>query len=305
MKLRTLKYAIVVLMLSLLVSAATPYPESLDEAKFEFDRNSISNSFDWGDAYANAFDPDRTRWCANPENALGAPDGQYAQIYLDYASGYLTLDMGEQEEIVNGPGNDFTVIAQGGNYSVFLQPTYDSSPSLIGRTNGTRSFDLDDISMDLARYVRVEHFVGDTVELDAIEAINYNTPTSDIYDPQISGPDDLWVWANQSLIQLEWEAFDDTPNNYTVLVNGSVVEDGSWDGSDLLISISNPGAGIWNVTLLLYDLSNNSASDSVILEVRSVSSPVDLILLGGIGFGVVLIVVIMLYLFKFKSRGTA
>jgi hypothetical protein len=304
MKIKTLQFAVALLMLGLLFSAAMGLPESIDEANYESDRSSISNSFDWGDAYANAFDSDRSQWYSNGENAIGAPDGQYAQIFMDYSSGYLTLDMGEQEEIVNGPGDDFTVISRGGNYSIFLQPTYESSPTLLVRANGTQSFDLDDISMDLARYVRVEYFMGDTVELDAIEAINYNVPTSDIYDPQISGPNDLWVWANQSLVQLEWEASDDTPNNYTVLVNGSGIEDGPWDGSDLLVSISNPGAGIWNVTLLLYDLSDNSASDSVILEVRAVSSPVDLILIGGIGFGVVLIVAVMLYLFKFKSSGT-
>jgi hypothetical protein len=204
---------------------------------------------------------------------------------------------------VNGPGDDFTVISQGGNYSIFLQPTSESSLSLIGRANGTHSFDLNDIGMDLARYVRVEYFVGDTIALDAIEAINYNIPASDIYDPQISGPADFWVWSNQSLIQLEWEASDDTPKNYTVLVNGSAVENGPWNGSDLAISISNPGTGFWNITLHLNDLSDNSASDSVILEVRAVSMPVNLILLAGIAVGGVLILAVILYLFKFRSRG--
>jgi hypothetical protein len=300
MKLKTIQFAVALLMLSLLATGALLHPETIDEANHEFDTSIISNSFDWGDAYANAIDPDRSLWYLNGESAIGAPDGQYAQIFLDYSSGYLTLDMGEQEEIVNGLGNDFTVIARGGNYSVFVQPTYDSSLSLIGRTNGTHSFDLDDLSMDQVRYVRVEHFVGDTIELDAIEAINYNTPTSDIYDPQISGPDDLWVWSNQSQIQLEWEASDDTPNNYTVFVNGTAVQDDSWDGSDLAISITNPGAGFWNVTLLLYDLSGNSASDSVILEVRVISTPVDLILIGGIALGGGILVVIALYFFKVR-----
>ncbi|MFW9864293.1 MAG: hypothetical protein ACFFEX_17320, partial [Candidatus Thorarchaeota archaeon] len=186
MKLKTLQFAVALLILSLLATGVLQHPDTVDEDNNEFDISIISNSFVWGDAYANAVDTDRSYEFLDEEYAIGAPDGQYAQIFLAYASGYLTLDMGEQEEIVNGPGDDFTVIARGGNYSVFVQPTYDSSPALIGRTNGTDSFDLNDISVDLARYVKVEHFVGDTVELDAIEAINYNAPTSDIYDPQIS-----------------------------------------------------------------------------------------------------------------------
>jgi hypothetical protein len=296
MKIRTLKYAIVILMLSLLVSAAMPHPESIDETNYEFDRSSISISSDWGDAYANAFDPDRSQWYSNGENAIGAPDGQYAQIFLDYSSGYLTLDMGEQEEIVNGLGNDFTVIARGGNYSVFVQPTYDSSPSLIGRTNGTHSFDLDDLSMEQVRYVRVEHFVGDTIELDAIEAIHYNVPDSDIYDPLISGPNDFWVWSNQSQIQVGWQVSDDSPRNYSVFLNGSVVESGPWDGSDLTVSITNPGTGLWNVTLLLYDEYDNSASDSVMLEVRLDPNATNYFpLLVGVALCAVVIVVVLLY----------
>ncbi|MHA1924677.1 MAG: hypothetical protein ACW974_02070 [Candidatus Thorarchaeota archaeon] len=300
MKPKTIRYAVVLsLLIQLLIAASALSPEAIN---FESTRQFESSNLVYGDAYANAFDPDRSLWFSDGENAIGAPDGQYAQIFMDYSSGYLTLDMGEQEDIVNGPGDDFTVISRGGNYSVFLQPTYESSPSLLARANGTQSFDLNDIGMDQARYVRVEHFVGDTVELDAIEAINYNAPTSDIYDPLISGPDDLWVWSNQSHIQLEWEVSDDTPNNYTVLVNGSAVQEESWDGSDVLVSIANPGAGFWNVTLLLYDLSGNWASDSVILEVRAVSVPVDLLLIGGIALGGVLIVVVVLYFLKMRRN---
>jgi hypothetical protein len=300
MKLKTVHYAVVLLMLSLLVTGVTLH-KTVDEVNYELDKSAISSSFDWGDAYANAIVIERCFEWSNEENALGAPDGQYAQIFLGYASGYITLDMGEQEEIVNGAGNDFTVIARGGNYSVFVQPTYDSSPSLIGRTNGTDSFDLDDLSMDQVRYVRVEHFVGDTIELDAVEAINYNVPESDIYDPEITGPDDFWVWTNQSLIQVVWQVFDDSPLNYTVFVNGSVEESGPWDGSDLSLSISNPGAGIWNITLRLYDQFDNSASDSVILEVRSDPTAGNYVpLLIGATLGAVIIIVAILYYIKLK-----
>jgi hypothetical protein len=256
---------------------------------------------DYGDAYANSFLPARSMHTSYEDNAIGAPDGLYAEIYFDYSNGHLTLDMGEQEEIVNGSGDDFTVISRGGNYTVFVGSSFDSPLSNLGHANGTHSFDLSDIGMEIARYVRVEYRLGDTVELDAIEAINYNAPTSDIYDPQISGPEDFWVWANQSLIQLEWQVFDHTPHNSTVLVNGSVEETNSWDGSDVLVSIPTPGVGRWNVTLLLYDLSGNSASDTVMVEVRAVSMPVDLTLLfGGVAVGAVLIIVVILYYVKFR-----
>jgi hypothetical protein len=278
------------------------HPQSIDDDASPTHVIIPALSFAYGNPYANSFLPDRSAQYSFGENAIGAPDGLYAEIFFDYSNGHLTLDMGEQEEIVNGSGNDFTIISRGGNYTVFVGSSFESPLSNLGHANGTHSFDLSDIGMDTARYVRVEYRLGDTVELDAIEAINYNVPESDIYDPQISGPGDFWVWANQSLIQLEWEVFDHTPHNYTVLVNGSSVESNPWDGSDLIVSITTPTVGTWNVTLLLYDLSGNSASDSVMVEVRAVSMPVDLtLLLGGVAIASILLVVI-LYYFKFRRE---
>ncbi|MHA2313242.1 MAG: hypothetical protein ACXADF_17280, partial [Candidatus Thorarchaeota archaeon] len=261
---------------------------------------------DLGDAFADAIVPERSLWYSFGENAIGAPDGIYAQIFLDYGNGHLTLDMGEQEEIVNRPGDDFTIISRGGNYTVFVGPSFDSPLTHLGNANGTQSFDLSGINIDIVRYIRVEYRLGDTVELDAIEAINYNIPDSDIQDPQIAGPEDFWVWANQSQIPLEWQVFDDTPWNYTVLVNGTVVEVGSWNGSGLNLSIGNPGVGNWNVTLLLYDLFGNSASYNVALVVRAVPIPANLaLLIGGAVAGAGLIVAATLYYFKFRPRVAA
>ncbi|MHA2143221.1 MAG: aryl-sulfate sulfotransferase [Candidatus Thorarchaeota archaeon] len=261
---------------------------------------------DLGDAYVDDIVPDRSLWYQFGDYAIGEPDGRYAQIFLDYGNGYLTLDMGEQEEIVNGPGADFTIISRGGNYTVFVGLSFDTPLAYLGHTNGSASFDLNDIGIDIARYIRVEYRLGETVELDAIEAINYHIPDSDIKAPQIIGPEEFSVWANQSLIQLEWQAFDDTPWNYTVLVNGSVVEVGSWNGSDLIISITNPGVGKWKITLLLYDLFGNSASDSVMLEVTAVPNPISLVLIvGSVAVAASLMVAAILYNFKFKHRTTA
>ncbi|MFW9888920.1 MAG: aryl-sulfate sulfotransferase [Candidatus Thorarchaeota archaeon] len=258
---------------------------------------------DLGDAYADAIVPEESLWYLLGENALGAPDGIYAQIYLDYGNGHLTLDMGEQEEITDGPGDDFAVISRGGNYTVFVGTSVESPLSLLGTGNGIHRFDLASIGMDLVRFVRVEYRLGGTVELDAIEAINYNIPDTDIHKPQIMGPEDLWVWENQSLIRLEWQVFDDTPWNYTLLVNGSAVEASRWNGSDLKLSITNPGSGYWNISLLLYDLFGNSAIDSMILEVRTVPIQLSLaLLIAGTAVSAVLVITVVLYYSKSEMR---
>ena len=94
-----------------------------------------------------------------------------------------------------------------------------------------------------------------------------------------------------------WQVSDDTPKNYTVLVDGSPEENGAWDGSDVSVSIPNPGVGEWNITLLVYDQFDNSASDSVFVEVRAVPFSVDLVLIGGV-LGSVIVVVVLVYYYK-------
>jgi len=44
-----------------------------------------------GDPYVNAFILSRSESYNFGENAIGAPDGQFSIIYVDYSNGYLTL----------------------------------------------------------------------------------------------------------------------------------------------------------------------------------------------------------------------
>jgi hypothetical protein len=73
-----------------------------------------------GDAYANSFVVEFTDFTTFPDRSLAAPDNKHSTIFVDYTYGYITLDMGKGEEIINGDGFDFEVIAQGGEYTIKL-----------------------------------------------------------------------------------------------------------------------------------------------------------------------------------------
>lgn len=225
------------------------------------------------DAYANAFVQSSSMWYDDEENAYGAPDGQYAEIYEDYGNGYLTLDMGLNQEIVNGTGSDFTVVAEGGQYIVRANDdlTYILFPySRLGFGTGNTSFDLSDINRSSARYVMIEWFYEETTKLDAIEAIHYNQPDYEADPPQITGPEDLLVWSDQNTAQLSWEVSDFTPWNYSILVDDTIVEQGFyWDES--LITYTVGLTDITDevvVTLVLDDTFINRAEDTVRIEIR-------------------------------------
>ncbi len=220
------------------------------------------------DPYANSVVLAASMWSLNVDNALGSPDGDGALIFADYGNGYLTLDMGENEEILNEAGDDFTIIAKGGEYLVSAGNDLSRPLIQLGSGNGNTSFDLSTGALEIARYVRVEYSIGDNVVLDAIIAINYNK--ADYDPPTIIGPTDFDVWINQSFIVIQWEVFDRSPWNYSILVDGAVDQSGPWFDSIIRYSYSITSIGIVEITLILFDVLGHHSDDIVTIEILDV-----------------------------------
>ncbi|MFX0091119.1 MAG: aryl-sulfate sulfotransferase [Candidatus Hodarchaeota archaeon] len=220
-----------------------------------------------GDPYANAVVVEASLWYFAPENALGIPDGNYSLIFLDYGNGHLTMDMGENEEIIDGEGVDFTVIVQEGNYTVYVS-NETTAFTYLGRGSSNTSFDLASIGFTKARYVRIEYYSGVRVELDAIVASNYNL-LEDTDPPQISDLADFWIWENQTQVTLTWNVSDATPWNYSLWVDGVEIVGSSWDGSAVshTFDLTNK-TGQVQITLVLYDYFDNRAEDTISIVMR-------------------------------------
>ncbi len=225
-----------------------------------------------GDAYANAVMSKSSRLYEFGENAIGPPDGQFAIVSLvGYEEAYLTLDMGEGEDIVNRSGMDFKVVAQGGRYIVSVGDP-DQPLKRLGDGSGNKSFDLASVNLFNARYIQIQWISGDDVELDAIVAINYITGDIDTENPRIAGLKDFWIWENLTSIKLTWKTFDATPENYSILINDELANSGLWDGSDITYEFSWSTIGEIQVTIILYDAFGNHAEDTVAIEIRPLST---------------------------------
>jgi len=232
----------------------------------------IEVGLDFGDIYADAVVEAYSHYYIHGENAIDAPDNQFATIYLDYDNGRMMLDMGLGEEILDGSGVDFEVIAQGGEYAVSVSNEIGLSFQTIATASGNSSFDLDSIGYSEARYVIIECRT-DNVELDAIVALHYNIPRFDTISPQIEEIEDFWVWENTTSIFLSWNAYDATPWSFEIWVNGSILDSGFWDGSIIFYIFSPASTGVWNVTLVTQDAFGNSAQSDVLIEVRPFQNP--------------------------------
>ncbi len=220
-----------------------------------------------GDKYANS--AVNTGFSYDEDNAIGAPDGEFAIVFIGYNNGHVTLDMGENEEILNGEGNDFTIHALGELYMVKVANSLSDIPTSLGTGNRTKSFDLSAIGFNSARYVIIEiNAVEGTVEIDAVEAIYYNILETDEENPIIVGPEDFWVWTNQTYVSLIWEASDFTPMNFSVSIGGSRVQSGPWNGENINYILTCNYLGFQTIRLTLYDIFGNSAYDEIVVEVR-------------------------------------
>ncbi len=150
--------------------------------KLETNIETSSNTFEdnLGDPYVNTVVTESSFWYFYGERAIGAPDNAYATIFFDYGNGYIILDMGKNEEIINGEGNDFKIIAQGGEYSISVGNNLSQMFKFLGLGTGNKSFDISSSNLYLIRYISVEYRSGDDIELDAVVATNYNQPESTI-----------------------------------------------------------------------------------------------------------------------------
>ncbi|MBY8998723.1 MAG: aryl-sulfate sulfotransferase [Candidatus Thorarchaeota archaeon] len=254
---------------------------------------------DPGDPYADDFLPGRSQWYTSGQNAIGAPDGLYTTLFPDYEDGYISLDMGENEEIVNGPHSDFTVEAQGGNYIVYVTNSLDIAFELVGTGSGQMRFDLVGTSLDEARYVRIQYLSGDDVELDAIVAINYNIRLSDTTPPNLIVYGDLNNMQLGTSATLFWHASDETPWSYDIYVNSQMVFSDFWNGSNITYLFEPTAVGWWNVTVVAYDAFGNFEVSVVMIEVydRSIPLPI-LILVGGLAIGAFVVMVVVIRLKK-------
>jgi predicted deacylase len=118
----------------------------------------------------------------SPGHALGAPDGLACSLGFE---GFIVLDLGEGNAIVDGPGDDFTIteaLVAGDttleSYTVYVGDAMNQS-SLVGVGLGTTSFDLADASVGSTRYVKILASTGQSssaplcgLELDSLTVLS-------------------------------------------------------------------------------------------------------------------------------------
>ncbi len=86
----------------------------------------------------------------------------------------------------------------------------------------------------------------------------------DTTSPTLVGPADF---STSGTVNIRWNASDLYPASWTLYVNGTEVNSGTWTGDHIDVSVVPLDTGVYNYTLLVTDESGNMAADMVMVTV--------------------------------------
>jgi hypothetical protein len=88
-----------------------------------------------------------------------------------------------------------------------------------------------------------------------------------IYPMFVNGPDNLMYHEGIMEHLLNWSFTDLNPDAWVLYINGSVYDEGAWDGSEISANAGGLAEGNYNATIAVNDTSNHVATSTVELVV--------------------------------------
>ncbi|TXT57565.1 MAG: Periplasmic dipeptide transport protein (modular protein) [Candidatus Thorarchaeota archaeon] len=139
------------------------------------------------------------------------------------------------------------------NDSIIASQIWDGSDVVI---------DLDSLSIGTYNYtIMLSSFYGQISTHSVMVHVKSNLP------PSITLPDDISYEYGTTGNTITWVCGDSTPSSYRIYQNGTVIEEGSWDGTNISKNVDGLFPGTYNFTLELFDESGLSSYDTVFVEV--------------------------------------
>lgn len=97
--------------------------------------------------------------------------------------------------------------------------------------------------------------------------VNVTEKFVDLINPLVDSPPDIEYEEESLGNTILWTPTDAYPDSYRILRDGAVIESGVWDGSQIGIDIDGLSPGVYVYRLVVYDIGENSASNTVVVTV--------------------------------------
>ena len=123
--------------------------------------------------------------------------------------------------------------------------------------------------------------------------------------PTIDSPSDFNFTAGTTGNEVVWHGDSYSPDHYEIIQNGSLVASGVWNGAGIALGLDEVEAGVYEYQITVYDITGNSAMDTVIILVLPVDilGGIDPMLLLGIGIVAVLAIVVVAIVLRRRGAG--
>ncbi|MDF1540894.1 MAG: hypothetical protein P1Q69_18500, partial [Candidatus Thorarchaeota archaeon] len=150
-------------------------------------------------------------------------------------------------------------------YRIFLDDVEDYSATWVG---SEITYNIDGHSIGTYNYtLYVEdsdgHHASDTVMVEVVD---------DSTTPVIDHPEDIVITLGTTGANITWSPTDSYPDWYYIYQNGTLVKNDSWT-STIHVSLDGLGIGVYNYTIIVTDVAENSATDMVYVTVTDNSAP--------------------------------
>jgi parallel beta-helix repeat protein len=155
-----------------------------------------------------------------------------------------------------------------GNYTIFLDDVPIKSDNW---TNSTLINHLaDNLSPGTYNY---SIFVNSTTNLTVNDTV-FVFVLFDTTPPVISNESDLFISETSTGNNISWTVADLNPDTFYIYKNDSMILNGSWVGNNsLMIMVDGLIPGMWNYTIVIYDLRGLYTVDTVLVFVIDTTAP--------------------------------
>ncbi len=159
---------------------------------------------------------------------------------------------------------------------------------------------LDGLDLGIHNFTLI---VNDTLEQYSVDSVIVTV--EDTTAPTINHPADIVMKLNDTNVSISWEPYDLKPDYYEIYQNGSLITTGNWNNNDITYNLTNLQPGIYEYQVIVYDSSENSVSDTVVVVVEESSGdlvPLDITMIISIG-SIIIIVIVIGVICRSRGRG--
>jgi hypothetical protein len=121
---------------------------------------------------------------------------------------------------------------------------------------------LGDVTFELTVYDTAGYSVSDAVVV---------TVEDTTYPAFSDAPDNLYYEEGKMEHLINWSFSEAFPDSFVFYINGTIEDSGDWDGSEISVDAGGLGEGVYNLTLLVNDTSDNRSTSTVYLTIGEAS----------------------------------